>query len=173
MKKIFDIVDQRVILNENCLLIPQFRNVIEKYEDKALDVLSFIYFYCDYKSPFCDYDEPHREETLMEMFNSEGDFTLEDVEVIEAMELYNQLQWTAPMELLQGAKAMLRKMGQYLKHAQIRDDSKDGGNIMAINNVMKSIGSNLASYDELMAQVEKETQKTSVRGGKHVSKRER
>jgi hypothetical protein len=171
MKKIFDIVDQRVILSDHCLLIPEFRAVIERYGDNALDVFSFIYFFCDYKSPFSDYEEEKREETLMEKFNTEGVFTLEDVEVIQAMELYNELQWTAPMELLQGARAMLLKLGKYLKHASI-DDSKDG-NIAAINQVMKSVGPYLGTYDEVQQQVEKEMQKTSVRGGKHVSKRER
>lgn len=171
MKKIFDIVEKKVILNENILLIPEFYAVVERYGDDALDVFSFIYYYCDYKSPFSDYDPGQKEERLMEMFNKRDVFTVEDEEIIEAMKLYHELQWTPTMELLDATKEMLFKMATYLRTASIID-GKDG-NLTQINNTIKSIGPTIASYEELKEQVEKEKEKAIVRGGKNISSRER
>lgn len=171
MKTIFDLVEKKVILNENILLIPQFKAVVERYGDHTLDVFSFIYYYCDYKSPFSDYSPDQKEEQLMGMFNKNGEFTLEDEEIIEAMKLYHELQWTPTMELLDATKEMLFKMAAYLRTASIID-GKDG-NLTQINSTIKSIGPSIASYEELKDQVEKEKEKSTIRGGKHISSRER
>ncbi len=169
--KIFDIVEKRVIINENILLIPVFKRVVDKYGDKYLDVFCFIHYFCDYKSPFSEYTEEKKEEKLMSLYNPDGDFTMEDPEIIDAINLYKEMQWTPSMELVEAAKIMIHKMAAYLKTASLTD-GKDG-NITQIGNIMKQLGPNVASYDELKEQVEKEKAKTNVYGGKHVSSRER
>lgn len=171
MKKIFDIVDKKVIINENTLLIPAFKRILEEYNDRSLDVFSFIYYYCDYKSPFSDYAEDQREETLMKLFNSDGIFTLEDEVVIEAMDQYNMLQKTTSMELLEGAKMAMHKMADYLRNVSIID-GRDG-NIAQVSGILKQMGTTVASFEELQEQVEKEMEKATVRGNKHVGSRER
>lgn len=169
--KLFDIVEKRVIINENILLIPTFKRVVDKYGDKCLDVFCFIHYYCNYKSPFFEYTDENKEEKLMELYNPDGIFTMEDPEIIEAMKLYNEIQWTPTMELVEAAKIMIHKMAAYLKTASLTD-GKDG-NITQIGNIMKQLGPNVASYDELKEHVEKEKAKANVYGGKHVSSRER
>lgn len=170
MKKIFDLVEKRVILNENILLIPAFKNVYEKYNGD-LNVFCFIYYYCDYKSPFADYKPEQKEETLMELYNPDGSFTLEDQEILEAMKQYKDFQWTPAMELLEATKVTFHNMAAYLRTASI-SDGKDG-NISQISNILKQIGPTVSSYDELEKQVAREREKSTVRGGKHVSSRER
>ncbi len=171
MKYIFEIVEKKVILNENILLIPTFKAVVDRYPNIYLDVFCFIYYYCDYKSPFADYTTEQKEEQLMELYNPEGVFTLEDDELIQAMDLYNKMQWTPTMELLEASKVMMHRMALYLRTAEITD-GKDG-NITQINNITKTIGQTVSSYDELRTQVEKEKEKATIRGGKNIASRER
>lgn len=171
MKEIFDIVDKKIVINHNCLLIPQFKILIDKYGQDAINVLSYVYYFTDFRSPFADYSEDQRIDTLMEMFNKNGVFTLEDRELIDALKLYKDLQWTVAMELLDGTREAMFKMAAYLKTTEVVD-GKDG-NASQIATMIKNIGSTLASYDDLTNQVEKELQKTTIRGNKHISKRER
>ncbi len=171
MKKIFDIVEKKVLVNENILLIPAFKRIVEEYDDRFLDVFTFIYYYCDYKSPFSDYSTDQKEEKLMELFNPDGIFTLDDQVIIEAVDQYNSLQKTASMELLEGAKIAMHKMAEYLRNVSIID-GRDG-NIAQISGILKQMGSTVSSFEELQEQVEKEMEKSTVRGGKHVSSRER
>lgn len=171
MKEIFDIVDKKIIINHNCLLIPEFKAVVDTYKAGAVNVFSYIYYFCDFKSPFSDYSEEQREETLIKMFNSNDIFTLDDMVLVDAIAIYKKLQWTVAMELLDGTREAMHKMAIYLKSADIVD-GKDG-NVQQIAAIIKNIGTTLASYDNLVGQVEKELQKTTIRGNKHISKRER
>jgi hypothetical protein len=169
--KVFDIVEQRVIINENILLIPTFKKLLTKYKGDALDVFSFIYYFLDYKSPFFDYNPDAKEETLMKMFNTKGVFTLEDPEIIEAMTLYKQMNITPMIALLDGVNTAVHKMTKYLKNTEITD-GKDG-NLAQIKSTIKDLGQTIASYDQLKDAVEKEIEKSTIRGNKSISNRER
>ena len=171
MNNIFDLVEKKVIVNHNILLIPEFGAIVDRYGEHYLDVFCFIYYYCDYKSPFSDYKADQKEEALMEMFNKDGVFTLEDEELLRAMRLYNEMQWTPTMELLEATKSALFKMADYLKTTDIVD-GRDG-NLTQIMSVIKQIGPTVASYDELREQIEKEKEKATIRGGKTIGSRER
>jgi hypothetical protein len=169
--KVFDIVEQRVIINENILLIPQFKKIMNKYKGGALDVFCFIYYYLDYKSPFFDYNPEAREATLMNMFNKDGKFTLEDAEVIDAMDLYKQMNVTPMIALLDGVNVAVHRMTNYLKSTDITD-GKDG-NLAQIQKLVKELGPTISSYDQLKDAVEKEIEKSTIRGNKSISNRER
>lgn len=171
MKDIFDIVEKRVIINPNILLIPQFKAIVDKYEKNYLDVFCFIYYFCYYKSPFSDYKPEQKEEILMTIYNKDDIFTLEDEEVIEAIKLFNEMQWTPTLELLEAAKCTLFRMADYLRTTTIID-GRDG-NLTQINSLMKQLGATVGSYDQLKEQVEKEKEKTTIRGGKTIGTRER
>lgn len=169
--KVFNIVEKRVVIDENILLIPEFKTIVDEYKDEAINALCFIYYYCDYKSPFADFQPEQREERLMEMFNKKGTFTLEDQSILDAMKLYTDMQWTPTRELLDAVKIAMFKMADYLKNTSIID-GRDG-NLIQIGNIMKNIGSTIGSYDELCEQVEKEQEKSIIRGGKKINSRER
>lgn len=169
--KMFNIVEKRVVIDEDVLLIPEFKAVVDEYKDDAINALCFIYYYCNYKSPFANFQPEKREEKLMGMYNKNSAFTLEDPVMIEAMNLYMEMQWTPTRELLDAVEVAMFKMANYLKSASIID-GRDG-NLIQIGNIMKNIGSTVGSYDELKEQVEKEQEKAVIRGGKKINSRER
>lgn len=166
--KIFDIVERRVVINENVLLIPEFKRIVSKYKEHALDVFCFIYYYCDFKSPFVGYEESRKIDTLMKLYNTHNSFSMEDPHIVEAIKRYKELSWSPKMELLDALKSAVYKMATYMKNANYSDE-----NITQIRQTLKDIGPTIASYDILKDAVEKEVEAGVVRGGKSVSNRER
>lgn len=50
--KIFDIVDKKVVININCLLIPELNAVYEEYNSCKINAMSFVHFMSAYESPY-------------------------------------------------------------------------------------------------------------------------
>jgi hypothetical protein len=78
---------------------------------------------------------------------------------------------TPMIALLDGVNTAVHKMTKYLKNTEITD-GKDG-NLAQIKSTIKDLGQTIASYDQLKDAVEKEIEKSTIRGNKSISNRER
>lgn len=68
---IFDMVDKKPVPTIHCQLIPEFKNIIDKYPKRYVDMLAYSYYKaCPFKSvnPYASYSEDEREEKLKKDF---------------------------------------------------------------------------------------------------------
>lgn len=152
MIRIFDIHEGRIVINENCLLIPELKKIVDTYVD-PIPVLGYVHFLTDPRSPYSNLPREEKEERILEDY--EGDYTADDEPVYRAVEKLVSLYETPRMRLLRQAKAGLRTLGDHLEKTQIRDDDKSG-NFATFNSALKSVGRIAQEYDALEKQVEEE-----------------
>lgn len=159
--KIFDIHESQVVINENCLLIPELRVLHESYEN-PIPVFCFVHYMTDPLGPYGNIAADLREEILFEDYP--GDYTLEDEALYNAIRKLHKLYETPTMRLKNNAEKGLETLSTYLGSAVIRDDDK-GGNLNAFNTALSKIGKISQEFRTLEKQVEDEMR---VRGDKNL-----
>jgi len=165
MKRLFDIVKGKVVLNPATLWIPEFKILWDRdtTEEKitALSEITYIVFLCDYRSPYRDMREDLKEKTVRKDMSVDSKWK-PDKEVIKAKEKYILLQDTANTRLLQAAKVAADKLTDYFTTV----DPSDANNI--VRN-LKELGSVVKSLDTLQKQVEKEQlDRESAKGSRDI-----
>jgi len=163
MIQIFDIENEKVVINPNCLLIPELRAVYDFYED-SLSALCFLYYYTDPKSPYNSLGEDLRESAII--FDYPGEYTLEDKVMIKALDKLKKLNITPTLALLNSAKIGLEKLSNYITTQEIT--SGRDGNMNTYLASLKSISQINKEYKSLEKQAEDEIQ-IKGRGGVEFS----
>lgn len=125
MVKIFDISEGNIVINENCLLIPELRLIMDTYEN-PIPVLGYVHFLADPKSPYANLPDDQREETILNDYD--GDYTPDDEPVYKAVEKIKRLYETPSMRLLEDAKFGLKRLGEYIRKTEITDGKEGSGN---------------------------------------------
>lgn len=159
MIEIFDIEDDKVKVNVNCLMIPELLAVTKKYEH-PVSPLSYIYHKTSPKSAYGNIPESDKDEVLLSDFP--GDYSPEDEEIVKAIEKMNFLYTTPTRKFFLNAKKGLETLGEYLSTAQI-SDGKDG-NFAAFGMSFTRIGKIIQEFKQLEKFYEDES-KTNLRGG--------
>ena len=102
--KLFDLKNSRVIISPEALLIPEFerlwRRDTSKNKEKALKELSYVYFTCDYKSPYLTSMVRDKVRLVVAKDFMKDTKSRPDPGMEEAIEKYKDLQVTASMRLL-------------------------------------------------------------------------
>ena len=89
--EIFDIENGTVIINHNCLSVPELKAICEEYED-PIPALNFLHHKYSPKGPYCNVEEDIKDEVLLNDFP--GDYTLEDSVMIAAIAKLDALMVT-------------------------------------------------------------------------------
>lgn len=164
--EIFDIQDSKVVINSNCLTVPELKAVNDAYEDP---IPAFSYLYHKYypKSPYCNVPEEDKEEILLADFP--GDYTLEDPVMLAAIEKLEFLTMTPTYRYYLDNKFLLEKLGKFGRQTAITT-GKDG-NLSAFNMQVKFTGKTIQEFKQLekIVQQEIDEYKSRVRGGKKLS----
>lgn len=165
MKRLFDIVNGKVIMNPTALWIPQFKKIWDrdktKYKNVAVNEISYIVFMYGFHSPYAAYSEGDKEKKILEDFFPGQDWK-PDQAIKEAIEKYNELQDSVALRALRAAKIGLDKAATYFETV-----SPDRANEILRN--AKELGPTVKSLDMLTKQVEKEQlENSSVRGGEGI-----
>lgn len=176
----FDIdINNNVIVREpGVLLISEFKKIwdSDKSKDKneALKIFAYIYFKCDFKSPYRN--TKTKEElpgVLKQDLNLPKDFK-ETKEICLAEEKYIDLQTTKSLKMILSAEKALDQITKYFEDfniTSIEEDEKSN----SINKLM----SNLKQVDEVATKLEsvkdkiaKELETKKLSGTKVLSSRE-
>jgi len=118
------------IKDANILLIPEFQVLWDsdssKEKIKVFEMFKFLYLYCDYKSPFNDFNDTKRkEESLLRTTLSSKD--LETPNMKAAAKIYIAIENTNPViKAIGGAKKLLDKMQDYIEEVDFTEKI-DGG----------------------------------------------
>lgn len=163
MVKIFDIEDNKVIINHNCLLIPEFKALIDKYEDPTA-ALAYVHFMTDPTSAYADVPERDKQQIISDDVG--GDFGLEDEEIENALKKAHLLYTSPTRGFFLNAKAGLEKLGRYLNETEITE-GRDG-NFASYQMAYTRIGKMIQEFKTLEKEYQNE-QASQNRGGHESS----
>jgi len=178
---LFDLRDNRIILDPNTIAVPEFLVIWDKdktkHKVKAEKILTYVYFMCDYNSPYAIYPEDERQKILKQDFMQGYENYLEKDMVKEAIRKYKSFQETTSMRLLAAAKVACNKLSDYFHGVDFKELDEDGRPIYNAKDValnLKAIGGIIESLNKTTEQVKKEiTTSSRVRGGGEIGEYER
>jgi len=163
---IFDIDNGKVVINVNCLLLPELKAVHDAYED-PIPALCFLHYKYAPKGPYCNTPEEDLEDVLLMDFP--GEYTLEDPEIRNAINKLDALYITPTYRYYLDNKILLEKLGSFARSATITT-GRDG-NLSALGMQIKSVGKTIQEFKSLEKTVLEELNELAGRnrGGKKLA----
>lgn len=164
--KMFDIVGGQVVINHNCLSIPELKAIHDFYED-PIPAFNFLHYRYDIESPYANIPESEKDDVLITDFA--GDYTLEDEVMIAAINKLEELYVTPTYRYYLDNKNLLEKLSHFARTAPVTT-GRDG-NIGALQSQVKSVGKTILEFKQLEKVVLQELEETKgrVRGGKKLA----
>lgn len=159
--EIFDIQNSVIVVNTNCMLVPELKAVVEAYAD-PIPSLSFLHYRFDPRGPYCNVPEEDKDDVLLQDFP--GDYTLEDEVMINAIEKLKSLTLSPTYRYYLDNKILMEKLGKFGREAPITT-GRDG-NLTALANQLKFVGKTINEFKQLekVVQQELDEHKARVRG---------
>jgi len=178
--RLLDLKNSKVIVSPEAILIPEFKLIWErdksKDKDTAIRELAYIYFTCDYKSPYLTSMGKERVRLAVSKDFMKDSSYKPDKEIEDAMYKYKNLQYTPSMRLLEASIATIYNLTDYLENVDLQERDKNGKPIYKptdVTNSLKSIGGIVESLNKVREQVEREqTTKGTLRGQRQKGNRE-
>ena len=177
---LFDLKNGNIVLNPDSLALPGFREIWKKDKtkgkEKATREISYIYFMCDYNSPYAVYPIDKRKEAIIKDYIKEEDW-METKEIKEAIKRYVDFQETHTMRLMRAAKGASDKLAGYFEAINFMDKDSNGKPIHTAKDVavnLEKVGNIVDSLDKLETKIKKEVKTESrIRGGGEIGMYER
>lgn len=178
--RLFDLKDRNVIVSPEALLIPEFKDIWkrDKTKDKlkAMRELSYVYFVCDYKSPYRSSFTLNRLEAMVSKDFMKDEKYTPDSKISAAIEKYKELQRTPSMLLLDASLQTVHNLIDYLQNVDLQERDKNDRPIYKPSDVtssLKNIGGIVESLSKVRESVEKEmSEQASLRGQRKKGNRE-
>jgi hypothetical protein len=171
--QVFDIENNKVVLNANSLVIPEFRFLWDrdksKEKHKATKEISYIVFLCDesINNPYRAYKDFERENILIKDFM--GLNWVPDEAITKAVEKYKELKQSTNSRLLRSAKRAADKLAEYFDTVDFSLQDKSGKPVYSsrdLSSNLKEVAGIVKSLTLLEDMVRKEQMESSnVRGG--------
>jgi len=178
---LFDLRNNKIVLDPEKIAVPEFLVIWNtdksKNKIKAEKLLTYIYFLCDYNSPYAIYPENEREYILEKDYMIDYKKEIKKTYVLDAIKKYKAFQQTTSMKLLEAAKVACNKLSDYFHQVDFKELDENGKHVynakdVAIN--LKSIGGIIESLNKTTEQVQKEiTSSSKIRGGGEAGEYER
>lgn len=174
--ELFDEENGRVIIHPAAKSLFPFKKIINKDKTKdkknALEDLSFIYFYSDYKSDFSDIlDDKARENEIRKVCITRKSWEI-DEDIKDAIKFYNDRQQTTSSKLLDSTKEALGKIESYFKNLDLDEKDERGKPLHDVSKILNSINNlskTVQSLKDLEEIVRKEKEEESrIRGGEGI-----
>lgn len=153
---IFDIVNSKVVINENVLLIPWLKAIEEKY-DNVIHALCYCHYFTFVNGPYYTYPEDVRQDKLLKDFP--GDYKITDKEICDAINNLHDIRvkYNTVIRYWDSCKILLEKLSDY-NQTVILDDGKEG-NMTHVQRNMDKLGQNIKSYTSATKIMEEEQSK--------------
>jgi hypothetical protein len=164
--KFFDIVNGQVVINHNCLSIPELKAVHDAYEN-PIPAFNFLFYKFDPESAYANIEEDAKEDIILGDFP--GEYTLEDEVIIAAMTKLDSLTVTPTYRYYLDNKRLMERLGSFVRTAEVTT-GRDG-NIGALQSQVKSVGKTIMEFKQLekVALQELEELKGRTRGNKKLA----
>ena len=163
--KIFDIELGKVTINENCLLIPEFKALYDHYTD-SIPAFSFLHYMFTIDGPYANIPEEEKQDVVLSDFP--GEYSLEDDVMIDALKKMKLLFTTPTYRYYLDQKYLLEKLGNFARTTPITA-GKDG-NINALLSQIRSTSKTINEFKALESMVQKELNASrKTRGNKKLA----
>ena len=177
---LFDLKDDKLIINPDSLSIPAFKEIWDRDESedksKAYNEICYIYHMCDFKSPYAAHEESKREKEIIKDFIKKEGWK-PDKKLSLCIEKYKKFQSTHSMRLLSSARDVVDKMAGYFRKVDFEEMDEEGRPIYTAKDVsanLEKIGKIIESLDKVEEKVKKEiTVQSHIRGGGQAGMYER
>jgi len=178
---LFSLKEDKVIIDPNTLVIPEFLQIwkSDKSTGKtdAHKILSYIYFYCDFASPYAIYPLHQRKAMLLTDFLKGNEKLISNSVVDNALRKYKSFNDTPSMRLLESAQIACDKLADYFETLDFKELDDTGRPVYLAKDVaanLKAVGGIIESLNKTTEQVKKEvTTSVKVRGGGEIGEYER
>lgn len=180
MAQLFDMKSGNIVLNPDSLVLPMFQKIWKtdktKTKEKATREISYIYFMCDFNSPYMVYPEGKRREIVIKDFMKDEDWE-ESSDISIAMGRYSEFQETHTMRLMKAAKGACDKLALYFENVDFSEKGEKGKPLYNAKDVasnLEKVGRIVESLDKLENKIKREVKSDSrIRGGGEIGLYER
>ena len=145
--KIFVIDNNQVTVSVDCLLIPQLKAVVDKYDDH-IQALTYCAYMVSPQSPYSDLEKDLKEETLLSDYP--GSYKVTDIEICQAIDKLEDLYPSTTTNYFKSTKILVDKLGVYSRTVII-DDSRETGNIQHVLKIVEKCGKTISEFRILEA----------------------
>lgn len=166
---LFTIENKKVKPTLHCQLIPEFKQILDKYEARGVDMLAYAFYYaCPFKSinPYADFSDDEREDVLKKSFVVFPD----NPDVLLAIETMKKLYETTSMRYFTMNKKNLHDIMDYLDSTIITDGKE--GNLSERLKIAEKCSKIKIEFDELEKNVEAERGKMRTKGQRQTGRGE-
>lgn len=170
--------DNNIVISTEALTINSFKKIWErdktKSKDRAIKELAFIFFYCDFKSPYSAYDEEDKLQVISEeLLGKDKKFDLKDPLIVEAIESYKRTQETFSMKFLKSAKKAAIELINFFNNIRLDERNANGSPVYKpadITNALSQSVKVIEALDRWEEKVKQEInlQESKIRGGGQV-----
>jgi len=142
--KILELHNDRVTISAEALGLTFFKTLWSrdksKNKEKAYNDIAYVFYYCDFNSPFFIYPPDERSSQIKEYILGDKSFKV-DKEIEVAIEGYTTLNTTPSMRMLESVQIAIAKMEGYFKAVDYEtvDIDKVGKFIERLPKLMESV----------------------------------
>lgn len=170
--KILDLKEGKVVINAECLGIPEFNALYTRDKDKlkarAFAEISYVYYITDPNSPYANYSEDKKRSMLGQDMFKDPNYKA-DKQVEEAIAKYKILIDTPLLRLLRAVENKTDEFAAYLTATPVTEES-----LKSILEVMKQATPLVVNAANIRKEAEKEQKvKGQVRGKIDIGEYER
>ncbi len=126
MVKIIDLVDSKIVVAPECLVIEPFKSIWEKDKSKdktqAFNMIKYTWYYASFKSPFFQHGNTDRHKLIVDHIIKDSSFKVSK-ELQEAIQTYEKIHTTPAMRLFKAVQESINKMEKFFEDAEYNEDS--------------------------------------------------
>ena len=162
MIKLLEIENKTVKPTEHCYTITWLKVITEKWPEDALKIYAYLFYMAcpSEENPYYNLPELDKEDIIIEDLNIT--FSMEQDEIIEALNKTIKMYETPTYRAYVGIKAMLDRLAKYMEVTPI-EHGRDG-NMNSMINAAAKFEQIRQSYKGAFTDMKQE-QESSVRGG--------
>lgn len=140
--KLLKYENYEVVPTEDCMKVRPLRKLYQeddsKYKEKFMQIVSFIYHYCDPRSSYSDiFDEEERINKIKEQEGLDDTFKITP-EIQEAIDIYKKLTTTSTLKLLDSMKKAIAKIGEFLENVDLYEVDDKGRNVYNVSQIVQA-----------------------------------
>lgn len=173
MKKLLSLQNNKVTISPEALTLTPFKKIWDrdksKDKSKALEDLSYVYWFADFSSIYSSLDENERHEALLaDVYDNKRS---PDAIVNAATKFYSDMQneLSPTLSFLEAAMFAANKIKGFFYSVDFSltdDKGKPVYDISKVNSTLKEIGKTIDGLDQLKERVKRELQdENKIRGG--------
>lgn len=168
LTEIFTIENKQPKPTVHCYLIPELKNIIEKYPEAHIEMLAYCFYKaCPYKSinPYADYSEDEKDSLLTKDFLKRGvNIVPDNIDLLQGVEKLTSLYETTTAKYLKYNKKNLQDIMDYIDTTEV-EDGKDG-NLAERIRIATVCGKVMQEFIQLEKIADLEKDKVRNRGGR-------